>query len=151
MTEEVTGDTPEKWIARNVFGATDVGGFQPVPANHNIVMETVVNNTVPASLDGAFLAVRSAWMALAVPPMPSELQDADTYVDGDFPGDSAMRYIGVLQAAVRDVAKQSNEHEGVAQLMAEANVRQTKIISRLRDDVMKLQLRLQKAETKNEA
>lgn len=54
--------------------------------------------------------------------------------------DSMEDYIDELKDVVRDLARQVNTQEGIAQTLAEANVRQTKLVSQLRTEITRLKL-----------
>lgn len=73
-----------------------------------------------------------AWDDLVVPPEPINWEPGSDKTTWD--------YVGLLQETIRDLARQVNSQEGIAQTLAEANVRQTKLISQLRKDIYNLKL-----------
>lgn len=76
-------------------------------------------------------AITDMWDSLIIPPM-SDGPDDEVYP----------RYVQTLKDIITDLAKTSNQFEGAAQALAEANVRQTKIITKLRADVVRLKLKM---------
>lgn len=57
-------------------------------------------------------------------------------------GETDLQYILVLRQTIRDLSRRANEFEALAQTLAEANVRQTKIIEKLRADIVRLKMKL---------
>lgn len=75
-----------------------------------------------------------AWDDLVVPPEP-------TYIVNNGLGEAEVaEYVELLKNTIRDLARQANAQEGIAQTLAEANVRQTKLVTQLRMEINRLKL-----------
>lgn len=90
---------------------------------------TSSNDTVTVPLETASNVVMRAWDESVIPSRQAL---------------SAEAYIVKLTDTIRTVALECNRQEGVSQSLADANVRQTKIISKLRDDIYTLKVQLAK-------
>lgn len=75
-----------------------------------------------------------AWDELIVPSEPENWEPGSDKTTWD--------YVGLLQQTIRDLAKTANEHESVSQNLAEANVRQSHIISKLRAEITGLRVKV---------
>lgn len=133
-------DPDKSHLKTCVTYVTEEGGIQPpVRTTLNVpTTQTAIESdtaTTQAALqdavsDARMRVITAAWDEMVIPPMPDG-PDEEVYP----------RYIQTLKDALKDLAQRSNMMEGAAQSLAEANVRQTKIIAKLRNDLHKYQLK----------
>lgn len=91
------------------------------------VLESVANEQRMA-------AITNMWDSTVVPEEPEGLA-------GDLSVEH-LAYIEKLQSTIVELAASANRFEGAAQSLAQALVRQTKIIAKLRTDALNLKLKL---------
>lgn len=89
--------------------------------------KTTSNDTVPVSMDDAYVTVTQAWNNMLLPTPPD-----------DFGNDQAtFDYVSRLTAIIQELVEKANKYEYETQKLAEANVRQTKIIQGLRNELFR--------------
>lgn len=92
---------------------------------------TSSKRTVNVNMDEIFGAVTKAWDTMLIPTPPE-----------DFANDSlTFDYSNKMQELVKDLVLRANEMEAKAQKLAEANVRQMKIIGDLRAEIWDAKLK----------
>lgn len=75
--------------------------------------------------DEMFETITKTWDTLVMPTPPNEFGNDQTTYD----------YVNALCTCIEDLAKRANEYEAKAQRLADANIRQTNIILKLRQDL----------------
>lgn len=101
-------------------------------------IQTAITSDTAAALQEAvsgsrMAAITTMWDSLVVPERK--------------PDEPVELYVVRLRDTIKEVAAQSNRFEGAAQSLAEANVRQSKIIAKLRGELTRIRCTLLSVET----
>lgn len=128
--------TQEETLSR--VAATDEAGTMKPPETGTSEPSTSLRDTADALQEAVsrqrMKAITDMWDSLAIPQRKQGEQDWD--------------YIQRLIEAGGELAQKVNQFEGAAQSLAEANVRQTNIIAKLRADLVRVKTKWLEAERK---
>jgi hypothetical protein len=98
-------------------------------------------------IENQFEAIQEAWEKQIIPPEPDGFDDMVEYGESQYPG--IVAYLQKLREALVSAAKEANNQEQISQHLAEANVRQTKLVQQLRTQVEAFRAALVKQQGKN--
>lgn len=122
-------------------GAMDEVTTTKPSETQNLEQKTISSDTVAVLQEAVagkrMAAITTMWDSLLVPVrpiVPWHHPDVEKLQD----------HITLLESTCKELAEKSNQFEGAAQSLAEANVRQTRIIGKLRSDVIRLKIALSK-------